>query len=74
MMFDSKDFLNLLGWSDWVNDFLVNEFGTEWTFADLVFGTLPNVLQLFFVVFMLNWVMGIIGDTCKVIGGRRGGL
>lgn len=73
-MFNSVDFLNLLGWADWVNMFLVNEYGENWTFADLVFNTLPCVLQLFLIVFFLNWIMGIIGDCCKAFGGRRGGL
>lgn len=70
-MFDRFDFLNWLGFADWANKFLVNELGTEWTFADLVFESIPAVLQLFAIVWLLNWIMGFIFDVSREVGGRR---
>ncbi|MCM1168090.1 MAG: hypothetical protein NC401_19065 [Ruminococcus sp.] len=49
-MFDKFDFMSWLGFADWAEKFLVNETGYEWTFADLVFETMPAVLQLFAVI------------------------
>lgn len=65
-------FLELIGWGDWFKAFVENEEGFEITFSDLVFGSLPFMLQLFFIIFLLNWICGIIGDVCKIIarGGR----
>lgn len=65
-------FLELIGWGEWFKHFYENTDTSVFTFSDLVFGTLPFMLQLFLVIFLLNWVMGIIGDTCKIIarGGR----
>ena len=71
-MFDIFEFLKWLGWADWANKFLVNELGTDWTFSDLVFGTVPAVLQLFFVIWLLNWIMGFIFDVSHA--GRGGGM
>lgn len=65
-------FLELIGWGDWFRDYFEGGSLNGITFADLVFGTLPFMLQLFFVIFLLNWIMGIIGDVTKIIarGGR----
>lgn len=69
-MFDIVEFLELIGWGDWVNTFLKNAENV--TFSQLTLGTLPFVLQLFFVIFMLNWVMGMISDGVKLkLGGGR---
>lgn len=71
---DIRVFLDLLGWTKWADKYLDNEFGDSWTFGDLVFDTLPHVLQLFFIIWLLNWVMGIIADACKLrIGGHMKG-
>ena len=65
-------FLELLGWGDWFKAFFANGNLDDITFADLCLGTLPFMLQLFFVILLLNWIMGIIGDVTKIIakGGR----
>ncbi len=65
-------FLELIGWGDWFKALLHSGELESVTFADLVFGTLPFMLQLFFIIFLLNWICGIIGDVCKTIarGGR----
>lgn len=65
-------FLELIGWGDWAQTFLAEGSLDKVTFADLTFGTLPFMLQLFLVIFFLNWIMGIIGDVTKNIsrGGR----
>ena len=65
-------FLELIGWGDWFKAFVENEENLNITFSDLVFGTLPFMFQLFFIIFLLNWICGIIGDVCKIIarGGR----
>lgn len=70
-MFDIMNFLRWIGFGDWADMFLVNELGAEWTFADLVFGTLPAVLQLFAIVWLLNWIMGFIYDIAREVGGHR---
>lgn len=65
-------FLELLGWGDWFRTFFQGDNLNNITFADLTLGTLPFMLQLFFVILLLNWIMGIIGDVTKIIakGGR----
>lgn len=70
-MFKMMDFLNWIGFSDWADKFIVNLSGTEWTFADLVFESIPAVLQLFAIVWLLNWIMGFIFDVSREVGGRR---
>lgn len=70
-MFKMMDFLNWIGFSDWADKFIVNSSGTEWTFADLVFESIPAVLQLFAIVWLLNWIMGFIFDVSREVGGRR---
>lgn len=69
-MFSPIDLLKLFGWSEWVSKYIESDV-SSFTFGDLVFDTLPLVLQLFFIVFFLNWIMSIISDTCRGI--RRGG-
>ena len=66
------DLLVMLGWADWVSKYITNADGSSFNFGDLVFDTLPCVLQLFLIIFFLNWIMGIIGDVTKTIarGGR----
>lgn len=70
--FDVVRFLELIGWGKWFETFFKEGGFANITFADLVFGTLPFMLQLFFVIFLLNWIMGMIGDITKIIarGGR----
>ncbi len=69
-MFDIVEFLELIGWGDWFAQWTAE--GNEITFSDLCFGTLPYILQLAFVIFMLNWVMGMISDGVKLrLGGGR---
>lgn len=70
--FQVVDFLELIGWGDWFRTFFTDGGFDKITFADLVFGTLPFMLQLFLVIFLLNWIMGMIGDITKIIarGGR----
>lgn len=68
-MFTDFDFLKYLGWANWIARFLNNEMGEDWTFADLVFETVPAVLQLFAVIWLMNWIMGFIYDFTKRIGG-----
>lgn len=66
-------FLDLIGWGNWFRDVILKDGALDGvTFADLVFGTLPFMLQLFLIIFLLNWVMGIIGDITKIFarGGR----
>lgn len=66
------DLLDMFGWDDWVSKYITNADGSSFNFGDLVFDTLPCVLQLFLIIFFLNWIMGIIGDVTKTIarGGR----
>lgn len=65
-------FLELIGWGDWASKFLADVDLSQITFADLVLGTLPFMLQLFLVIFFLNWFMGLIGDiTKRIAGGGR---
>lgn len=64
-------FLDLIGWGDWFNAYVNSDAVLDLTFSDLVFGTLPYLLQLFFVILLLNWIMGIIADVVKIIA--RGG-
>lgn len=70
--FDVVDFLELIGWGDWFKTFFQGGGFDDITFADFIFGTLPFMLQLFLVILLLNWIMGIIGDITKFIsrGGR----
>lgn len=69
-MFDIVEFLELIGWGDWFAQWTAE--GNEITFSDLCFSTLPYILQLAFVIFMLNWVMGMISDGVKLkLGGGR---
>lgn len=71
-MFDILEFLELIGWGEWAQRYLSDTADPlEVTFSDVCFNTLPAMLQLFFLVFILNWVMGIIGDSCRFVG--RGG-
>ncbi len=65
-------FLDLIGWGDWAAKFLADGDFSQITFPDLLFCTLPFMLQLFLVIFLLNWLMGLIGDITKSIarGGR----
>lgn len=71
---DVRVFMDLLGWSKWADKYLDGELGADWGFGDLVFDTLPHVLQLVFIVWLLNWIMGIIADICKThISGRLKG-
>lgn len=65
--FDVVSFLELIGWGDWFKTFFKDGGFDNINFADFVFGTLPFMLQLFFVIFLLNWIMGIIGDITKII-------
>lgn len=72
MSFDMIEFLQLIGFGKWAEKYLSDDFYlAEATFADLVFDTLPCMLQLFLIIFLLNWIMGIIGDVTKFIA--RGG-
>lgn len=65
-------FLELIGWGDWAKTFLADGDLSSITFPDLVLGTLPFMLQLFLVIFFLNWLMGLIGDiTKRIAGGGR---
>ena len=72
-MFNLEDFLDLIAWGEWFDQYMIaSADGKAWTFSDLIFGTLPMVLQLCFIIFLLNWIMGIISDTCKLkLGGTR---
>lgn len=71
-MFDADTFMNLIGWSRYI-DALLNSAngGEDWSFADLFFNTLPCVLQMFFIIWLLNWLLGMIADTVRCAG--RGG-
>ncbi len=72
MSIELVEFLRLIGFGRWAEKYLSEDFNfADVTFADLVFDTLPCMLQLFLVIFLLNWIMGIIGDVTKFIA--RGG-
>ncbi len=59
-------FLDLIGWGEWFKSYAECDKDLL-TFPDVVFGTLPFMLQLFFIIFLLNWIMGMIGDVTKII-------
>ena len=72
-MFDLQQFMELIGWADWFEKYVMSaQDGYCVTFSDLTFGTLPFIMQLLFIIFMLNWIMGMISDTVKLkLGGAR---
>lgn len=75
-MFDSvKEFLQSIGWGEWFRAFFTEEGTTVVNigFGDFVLQTIPAVLELCLLVWLLNWIMGIISDGCKLrfMGGRR---
>lgn len=70
-MFDIVKFMELIGFGEWWERFAVNDEGALITFSDVTFGTLPFILRLVFIIFLLNWIMGMISDGVKMkFGGR----
>jgi len=74
-MFDSiGDFLKAIGWGDWFNAFF-NEAGDtviNLSFGGFILQTIPAVMELCLIIWLLNWIMGIISDGCKLrFGGGR---
>lgn len=67
-MFEAIEFMKMIGFGEWFEKFVTNDAAGV-TFSDLVFNTLPPMLQLFLLIFFLNWIMGIVGDVCG--NGRR---
>lgn len=73
-MFDLEQFMDLIGWADWFDQYMIasSAHGEAWSFSDLVLGTIPMAFQLCFILFLLNWIMGMISDTVKLrLGGAR---
>lgn len=75
-MFDSiKDFLASIGWGEWFTAFFDANGDTvvNVSFGGFILRTIPSVMELCLVVWLLNWIMGIIADGCSLRfgGGRR---
>lgn len=75
-MFDSiNDFLHSIGWGEWFNAFFTEEGETivNVSFGGFILRTIPAVMELCLIVWLLNWIMGIIADGCSLrfMGGRR---
>lgn len=70
-MIDIAKFMELIGFGQWYSYYCVNEEANMLTFSDVTFGTLPFVLRLIFIVFLLNWLFGMMSDVVKLkFGGR----
>lgn len=75
-MFDSiKDFLHSIGWGEWFNAFFDDRGNTiiDISFGGFILRTIPAVMELCLLVWLLNWIMGIIADGCSLRfgSGRR---
>lgn len=74
-MFDSvKNFLTEIGWDYWFAAFFSDsgEVLANVTFGQFVLNTIPAIMQLCLVVWLLNWILGIISDGCNLrFGGGR---
>lgn len=71
-MIDINNFLNLIGFGEWWSKYGgAEEVEQVLTFSDVTFGTLPFVLRLMFIIFLLNWLLGMMSDAVKLkFGGR----
>ena len=75
-MFNSiKEFLQSIGWGDWFTAFFTDDGQAvvNLSFGGFILQTIPAVMELCLIVWLLNWIMGIISDGCSLRfgGGRR---